>query len=186
MRPQTTLALLLGLLAAKIWAPAPAAAQVCGNGVQEAGEQCDTGPANGTTECGCSLACDFPFSGNPCGSQSDTLCDDPDTCDGAGVCVPNHAPAYACGDEAQGDCFATDYCGGGVCVDSGFEPVGQGCGDESDTQCDNPDTCTAGGICAANPDPICGPIIPALPPLGAVLLAAALGGVTAFRLRRVS
>jgi len=29
-------------------------------------------------------------SGTPCGSPSDTVCDDPDTCDGLGACQPNY------------------------------------------------------------------------------------------------
>jgi hypothetical protein len=110
-------ALLLAALLAMVCAPAPAAGQVCGNGAVEAGEACDDGPANGTTECGCSVSCDFPFLSSPCGNQSDTACDNPDTCDGLGVCLPNYEFAGTpCGDDSDTECDDPDSCGAGVCL----------------------------------------------------------------------
>ncbi|MFH1107765.1 MAG: S8 family serine peptidase [Planctomycetota bacterium] len=61
--------------------------------------------------------------GQPCGDPSDRECDNPDACDGKGVCDPNH------------------------------ELLGTDCGDGTDNVCDKPDTCDGNGICLANHEP---------------------------------
>lgn len=58
-----------------------------------------------------------------CGDPTDTQCDNPDSCDGAGACRDN------------------------------FEPVGTACGDPSDSQCDHPDQCNDGGLCQVQFEP---------------------------------
>lgn len=50
----------------------------CGDGVVQAGEQCDQGAANGTASSCCTIACIFRSTGTPCAGGA---------CDGAGMCV---------------------------------------------------------------------------------------------------
>lgn len=96
----------------------------------------------------------FAAIGTACGDGADTECTDPDSCDAAGVCAPNHAaPASPCGDQGV-DCFADDICdGNGACFDSGFSPAGTDCGDGADTECTDPDTCNDAGVCEENHAP---------------------------------
>jgi hypothetical protein len=61
--------------------------------------------------------------GTLCGDPTDTECDNPDSCDGAGGCLDN------------------------------FEAAGLPCGDSTDTQCDNPDICDNAGACTNNFEP---------------------------------
>ncbi len=93
-------------------------------------------------------------SGEACGDQSDTACDNPDTCDGAGTCQPNYEPtSTTCGDAAA-DCVNQDYCdGAGSCQDYGYWAVDTPCGSSDDTECDNPDTCDNAGTCLTNYEP---------------------------------
>ena len=77
--------------------------------------------------------------GTPCGSSSETVCDHPDTCDGAGECQPNPEPGTTVCRPAQGPCDATDLCDGqGACPDAVL-PAG--------AACDDGDDCTAGDEC---------------------------------------
>ena len=56
----------------------------------------------------------------PCGNPDDTQCDDPDTCDGFGVCLDNHEPdGLPCNDENV--CTGPDTCLDGEC-DAPFIP----------------------------------------------------------------
>jgi len=65
-----------------------------------------------------------PFdAGTLCGDPTDTECDNPNTCDGDGLCLDN------------------------------YESLGFACGDPSDSQCDHPDTCDGGGSCGDNLEP---------------------------------
>ncbi len=87
-----------------------------------------------------------------CGDQeTDTECDKPDTCDGAGECLPNFEPVTAnCGD-AGTECVIQDKCDGeGQCLDNGFQGVGTACGSASDVACDAADTCDGAGVCVDN------------------------------------
>jgi len=110
--------------------------------------------------------------GTPCGSDSDTECDDADSCLG-GVCEDNNADAGAeCGDQNV-DCLVDDTCdGAGECTDNGIEddgtpcgdgdecldgvcepvgpcPPGEGCNDGNDCTAD--DTCDEDGNCVGSP-----------------------------------
>ncbi len=89
--------------------------------------------------------------GTACGDSGDTQCDNPDSCDGFGSCLPNFEPSgFACGDLTDTECDNPDSCnGGGLCL-SNFEPTGFACGDPTDTDCDNPDTCNGAGVCLDN------------------------------------
>ncbi len=92
--------------------------------------------------------------GEPCGDQTDTDCDDPDTCDVDGVCQPNLVPTgEPCGDQANTQCDNPDTCdGNGQCL-ANYEPAETLCGSQDDTECDDPDTCDGEGTCLTNYEP---------------------------------
>jgi hypothetical protein len=92
--------------------------------------------------------------GTACGSASDTVCDNPDTCNASGACLSNFEPTTVVCRADAGECDVADLCNGaGACSPDSFEPAGTACGDHSDTVCDNPDTCSAAGSCVANNEP---------------------------------
>lgn len=76
----------------------------------------------------------------PCGDPTDTECDNPDSCDGLGVCLDNFEDmGAACGDQSSDQCDNPDICdGSGGCVVN-FVPNG--------TECDDGDNCTGEDIC---------------------------------------
>src|SRR5690606_22590710 len=90
---------------------------------------------------------------------SDTACTDPDSCDGGGSCLDNHASAGApCGDQGV-ECHFDDSCdGGGACTDGGLFAQGDPCsggtlictaaGDCVD--CLDSSDCPGGGLCDNN------------------------------------
>lgn len=118
----------------------------CGDGVVGAGEECDDGNTD-DGDC-CSSTCVFEPERAACGDTSDGVCDNPDTCDGAGVCQPRHEDIFAICRLAAGECDALEFCDGvGNCAPDGFKPPGTACGDPGDTECDNPDTCDGVGNC---------------------------------------
>ncbi len=87
--------------------------------------------------------------GTACGDPTASQCTNPDTCDGAGQCLANHAPdGSACEDGNQ--CTAGDTCQAGVCA--GGTPVV--CDDSSPCTVDTCDTAT-GCVFVAQPDPTC-------------------------------
>jgi hypothetical protein len=73
-------------------------------------------------------ACAPLAAGSACGDLGDAACDDPDSCDAAGWCLPNHAAAGApCGDQGVA-CLIDDGCdGSGSCQDHGSAPAGATC-----------------------------------------------------------
>jgi len=86
--------------------------------------------------------------GRTCGSSSDTVCDNPDFCDGYGSCAGNHEPTSTVCRQATHECDAVEYCdGAGYCPSDGLKPAGSPCGSGEDDACDNPDTCSSAGIC---------------------------------------
>jgi hypothetical protein len=91
-----------------------------------------TCPANG-----------FKTAGSSCGSSTDTECNDPDSCDGAGTCLANNAAAGTpCGDAAA-QCVNQDTCtGSGGCTDNGFK--------SSSTACNDGNACTQTDFCSGN------------------------------------
>lgn len=94
--------------------------------------------------------------GTPCGSSSDTECDNPDTCDASGACLPNHEPTTVdCGDKGV-DCRNDDKCrGDGTCEDKGFASEFTPCGvaTPEDPECDKPDSCDPNGVCQPRNEP---------------------------------
>ena len=89
--------------------------------------------------------------GAACGDDTQTDCDNPDTCDDAGLCQPNFADGGSgCGDATASDCTGPDTCdGSGACQPNHVAP-GTACDDPSDTECTDPDTCDDSGTCLAN------------------------------------
>ncbi|UCC30747.1 MAG: hypothetical protein JSU86_00420, partial [Phycisphaerales bacterium] len=89
---------------------------------------CESNPKPDETECSddgrectrdvCAAGiCAHPpkLAGTACGDDTDTQCDDPDTCDGAGDCLDNHLPdGTTCDDEDP--CTGNDVCDTGQCV----------------------------------------------------------------------
>ncbi len=89
--------------------------------------------------------------GSVCGDPSDTDCDSPDACDGAGLCEQNFKPeGSACGDQSDTECDNPDTCNAvGTCLPN-YEVPGAPCGSPDDPQCDNPDICDGAGLCIPN------------------------------------
>jgi len=85
----------------------------CGNGIVTAGEECEDGNRLSNTDC-CEANCQFRAFGRPCGDQSESDCDKPDSCDGQGHCLPNReplgTPCRASG--VLGACDTGDACDG--------------------------------------------------------------------------
>ena len=133
---------------------------VCGNGVLDAGEDCDDG--NTVDGDCCSSLCFFEVAGSLC-SDDGNVCTD-NLCDGAGACaaINNNAPCddglFCNGPDAcfGGTCntHAGDPCAGGTeCADSCDEAAGD-CNTAADTPCsDDGNVCTdnlcdGAGACA--------------------------------------
>lgn len=72
--------------------------------------------------------------GAPCGSSSQTACDDPDGCDGAGQCLSHHRAEHTSCDDGL-FCNGSDSCdGAGSCAHSGSPCAsGQSCQEETKT-----------------------------------------------------
>ena len=112
----------------------------CANGSCVGGPapNCNDGNACTTDACNTSTGCVHAnvAQGTPCGSASDTSCDNPDTCDGSGVCQNNHeANGTSCSDGVY--CNGAETCQGGVCAHG--VPVPACCDQNSD--CNNNDVC---------------------------------------------
>jgi hypothetical protein len=108
------------------WGP-----NLCGNGIIDAGEDCDPPTPGGC----CAADCRYAQTGAPC--EDGDACTTPDTCDGAGTCNPGgpnacdddnvctadscvsptgcvHTPVAGSCDDGD-PCTVGDTCGGGVC-----------------------------------------------------------------------
>lgn len=86
--------------------------------------------------------------GSSCGSNEVSECDNPDACNGQGLCEINNKPdGTECSDEGN-EC-TMNFCSGGFCSHPP-ETNGFPCGDPSDTECDNPDSCDGDSVCLDN------------------------------------
>ena len=102
----------------------------------------------------------------PCGTNTNDFCTDPDTCDGSGTCEPNDEPnGTDCDDGAF--CNGNDTCSAGACTVHAGDPCIGADGDENCTEscnevdnnclgndpngatCNNGDGCTTGETCSA-------------------------------------
>lgn len=93
--------------------------------------------------------------GRVCGATPDE-CSQQDTCDAAGVCIPNHLPeGTPCGSPAGDACDPSDTCdGSGICTERVLS---------DSSACDDGQYCTAndaclGGVCVSGPARDCGPL----------------------------
>ena len=127
---------------------------------QPAGTVCRlaNGPCDVAERCdGVSSLCppdELATAGTACGDATETVCDRPDTCDGAGACQANLADVTTICRPDAGDCDVAETCdGNGACPADTFEPAGAACGDGGDTTCDDPDTCNGAGLCLPNHAP---------------------------------
>ncbi|NOT00328.1 MAG: hypothetical protein HOP29_06840 [Phycisphaerales bacterium] len=119
--------------------------------------QCDDGNPCTQEFCDVSGQCSNPPwpPGRACGSADNTDCTDPDTCDGAGLCRPNHASdGVRCEDGVF--CTGNDTCRSGACQ-PGPSPcagTGQPFCRESVRQCASgclsPSDCTDGNECTSD------------------------------------
>jgi len=82
---------------------------ICGDGVLDAGEDCDDGNALGG-DC-CSASCEFEPPGGACGDNGNVCTDD--QCDGAGTC--DHRENQGVCDDGD-PCTVADACTGGACI----------------------------------------------------------------------
>ncbi len=114
--------------------------------------ECDDG--NECTDDECSLgACrsSARAAGAACGSLLESECTQPDSCDGAGNCVPNDRAADTpCGRDGSSGCTADACDGAGSCVAQEL-PAGTPCGDDGEG-CNSP-TCDGAGSCEPAPEP---------------------------------
>ncbi|MCP4601789.1 MAG: hypothetical protein GY847_14955 [Proteobacteria bacterium] len=63
------------------------------------------------------------------------------------------SPGTACGNSLDDDCDNPDSCNdAGICLDN-YENSGYPCGSQFDDQCDNPDSCNGAGGCLENYEP---------------------------------
>lgn len=113
---------------------------VCGNGIVEAGEQCEPGASG---PCACKLDCNFPPPGTSCGAAPTSACDFVFQCDGAGVCQSHAAVVGTVCRAAASECDVAEVCDGvtSVCP-ADASRAGQNCGPVPTGDCDVQDTCT--------------------------------------------
>jgi len=85
-----------------------------------------------------------PTPGASCGDTSDTVCDNPDTCNELGFCQDNYEPLTTLCRADAGDCDVPEYCdGAGSCPADSFEPATTTCtGASNGGACDATDYCS--------------------------------------------
>ncbi len=86
-----------------------------------------------------------------CGDLTNSQCDNPDSCDGAGACLSRlEAEGAPCGSSVDTECDRRDTCdGNGACL-TNIAPADATCGSQADTECDDPDACNGLGTCLTN------------------------------------
>ncbi|MCO6438440.1 MAG: DUF4114 domain-containing protein, partial [Phycisphaerae bacterium] len=94
--------------------------------------ECDDGNECTIDTCNVAGQCDYTFAsaGSACGNQTpEGVCDNPDVCDGAGMCVPNYEPDTTVCNASLGDCDPAEYCTGSSadCPADEIAPFGTVC-----------------------------------------------------------
>jgi hypothetical protein len=123
----------------------PARALVCGDGILDVGEECDTGSLLGTG-C-CLLGCLTAPLGLEC-RPAEGSCDLPEVCDGVSPVCPTNAfkPVQVCR-PAAGPCDHEETCSGvgPACPADTLEPPSTTCRPAA-TACDVPELCTGTSV----------------------------------------
>ena len=116
-------------------------------------------PNNTCRECAASnpTAWTNKGSGTACGDASDTDCTDPDTCNGSGVCEPNHASATTSCDDGDactvgGTCDGDGVCGvgGAIDCDDGLDCTTDSCSGGECVFTVMPGFCVIGDVCVSH------------------------------------
>ena len=124
-------------------------ASVCGDGVLDAGEQCDDG-GTAAGDC-CSATCQFESAITSCRAAAGA-CDLAETCDGTSAICPSDEKLTSVCRTAAGDCDVAESCDGvtDTCPSDQFDPVL--CDDG--VYCNGDETCNA-GLCETGSPPLC-------------------------------
>jgi hypothetical protein len=89
--------------------------------------------------------------GTACGEQTPQgPCDNPDVCDGKGVCQPNYKTATTVCRSANGQCDVAESCTGTgpLCPANAYAPKTTACvGTSNGGACDGTDSCDGAGVC---------------------------------------
>jgi hypothetical protein len=107
----------------------------------------DTGECDVAETCAPGGVCPadaFELPGTACGDPSNTVCDNPDTCDATGSCQANNEPATTVCRPGDGVCDVAETCAaGGVCPADAFAPATTPCtGTSQGGACDAADHCS--------------------------------------------
>ena len=124
-------------------------ASVCGDGVLDAGEQCDDG-GTAAGDC-CSATCQFESAITSCRAAAGA-CDLAETCDGTSAICPSDEKLTSVCRTAAGECDVAESCDGvtDTCPSDQFDPVL--CDDG--VYCNGDETCNA-GLCETGSPPLC-------------------------------
>ena len=124
-------------------------ASVCGDGVLDAGEQCDDG-GTAAGDC-CSATCQFEPTTTTCRAAAGE-CDVAETCDGTSAICPSDGKSTAVCRAAAGECDLAESCNGvtDTCPSNQFDPTL--CDDG--VYCNGEETCNA-GLCETGSSPQC-------------------------------
>ena len=124
-------------------------ASVCGDGVLDAGEQCDDG-GTAAGDC-CSATCQFESAITSCRAAAGA-CDLAETCDGTSAICPSDEKLTSVCRTATGECDVAESCDGvtDTCPSDQFDPVL--CDDG--VYCNGDETCNA-GLCETGSPPLC-------------------------------
>ena len=118
--------------------------EACGNGVVDAGEQCDAGAANGTPGACCSGGCMLAQAGHVCLDDGNPCTDD--VCDGASSSCTHPPNAAPCDDGVF--CNGADVCRDGACALHAGDPCP---GPDGDANC--AESCDEAAKSCTAPDP---------------------------------